>query len=304
MRPYRFTVPEQKRIRVIVYTDCKNEADDQFALAHWVMTPMADIRGIVAGHFDWRLDTEDKIHNTAQRSFDEVNYVLDLMGLKGKYPVYHGAEVPMQDMNTPAVSEAAHFIIEEAMRDDPRPLYIACQGSITDLASAVLMEPCICDRMTCIWIGGGPWPNGGWEFNLFQDVHAANVVFASKMPLWQIPMDVYKKFSVSLAELEYKVYPCGTIGKYLFNHMAELNTRLGDYPNWPRGEMWCLGDQGCIAVLLQEKDQGFEMKPAPRITPDCTYVHNQDYRDIRVYHSVDVRLTLEDFFCKLALNFR
>ena len=36
---YKFTVPENKRFRVIVDTDCKNEADDQFALAHHLMTP-------------------------------------------------------------------------------------------------------------------------------------------------------------------------------------------------------------------------------------------------------------------------
>ena len=36
---YDFEVPEQKKIRMIVHTDCKNEADDQFALAHHLMTP-------------------------------------------------------------------------------------------------------------------------------------------------------------------------------------------------------------------------------------------------------------------------
>lgn len=52
MGAYRFIVPDKKQIRVIIHTDCKNEADDQFALAHWLMTPMADICGIIAGHFD------------------------------------------------------------------------------------------------------------------------------------------------------------------------------------------------------------------------------------------------------------
>ena len=35
-----------------------------------------------------------------------------------------------------------------------------------------------------------------------------------------------------------------------------------------------------------------------------TYIHGQDNREIRVYRSLDVRLTLEDFFAKLALNFK
>lgn len=39
MWKYAYQVPENKKIRVIVHTDCKNEADDQFALAHHLMTP-------------------------------------------------------------------------------------------------------------------------------------------------------------------------------------------------------------------------------------------------------------------------
>lgn len=305
MYSYHFVVPEQKRIRVIIHTDCKNEADDQYALSHWLMTPMADIRGIVAAHFDSRWQMYGQ-HNTARQSYDEVIKVVKLMGLEGKYPVLLGAEEPIRDVQTPAVSDGARFIIEEAMRDDKRPLFIACQGCLTDLASAILLEPAICSRMTCIWIGGGTWPDGGWEFNLEGDLNAANVVFSSSMPLWQIPMDVYKRFSVSLAELEYKVYPCGEIGKYLFEQLVELNTQLAHIPHWPHGELWGLGDQGCIAVLMQEREQtcDFELKPAPQFAPDYTYIHGGNSREIRVYHQVDSRLTLEDFFSKLALNFK
>lgn len=305
MKPYHFVVPEQKRVRVIVHTDCKNEADDQFALVHWLMTPMADVRGIVAAHFDGRWKMYGQ-HNTAKQSYDEVLKILNLIGLEGKYPVALGAEVPMTDEQTPVPSEGARLIIEEAMKEDPRPLYIACQGCLTDLASAILMEPAICSRMTCIWIGGGPWPEGSWEFNLGEDRNAANVVFDSSMPLWQVPMNVYKRFSVSLAELEYKVYPCSEIGKYLFTQLVNLNTQLAHIPHWPHGEIWGLGDQGCIAVLMQEREQtcDYEMKSAPRFAEDCTYIHGTGNRKIRVYHNVDNRLTLEDFFCKLALNFK
>ena len=49
--PFAFKVPEKMRFRVIVHTDCKNEADDQFAVAHHLMTPKFDIKGIVAGAY-------------------------------------------------------------------------------------------------------------------------------------------------------------------------------------------------------------------------------------------------------------
>ena len=215
---------------------------------------------------------------------------------------YLGAQVPLQDESTPIDSEGARFIIEEAMRDDPHPLFIACQGAVTDLASAILLEPRICDRMTCIWIGGNNYPDGGWEFNLCTDIHAANVLFSSRMPLWQIPMGAYKQFNVSLAELEAKIYPCGDIGRYLFTQMAELNDRLGSVP-WPHGETWCLGDEGAICALLQDKERtdGIVTLPAPRVAPDGTYISCPDNRPIRVYQNMDVRLDLEDLFAKLQL---
>ena len=49
---YTFSVPDNKRVRMIVSTDCKNEADDQFALAHHLMTPMFIMKGIVPCHFN------------------------------------------------------------------------------------------------------------------------------------------------------------------------------------------------------------------------------------------------------------
>ena len=49
---YEFTVPYKKQYRVIIHTDCKNEADDQFTVAHALMTPKLDIKAIIAGHFE------------------------------------------------------------------------------------------------------------------------------------------------------------------------------------------------------------------------------------------------------------
>lgn len=302
---YEYTVPENKRVRMIVHTDCKNEADDQYAVAHHLMTPKFDVRGIVAAHF-WKNPQIYGEDGTAKASYDEVVKVLKLMGLEGKYPVYLGAPRAMRDEQTPIDSAGAQFIIEEAMREDERPLYVACQGSLTDVASALLLKPEIAERMTVIWIGGGDYPNGGDEFNLMMDINAANVLFASKAPVWQITKSVYKLMAVSLAELQLKVRPCGEIGEYLFRQMVEFNERVAKIWNgpWPHGEIWGLGDQGTIAVLMEELEKvNYDLIPAPRIAEDMTYIHGKENREIRVYKTLDARLTLEDFFAKLALNY-
>lgn len=305
---YQFEVPKSKQVRLIVYTDCKNEADDQFALAHALMTPKVDVVGIIAAHFETaaafgRMESG----TTASASMEEIHQVLKLMGLKAEdYKLALGSELPLSDAATPQVSAAAQMIVDEAMREDDRPLYIGCQGSVTDLASAILMKPEICGRMTAIWIGGGDYPKGGQEFNLLQDIHAANVLFGSEMPLWQVPMSVYKTFAVSLAELQLKVAPCGEIGKYLFEYMVEFNKSLADIPHWPHGEIWGLGDQGVIAALMQEGERtdNSHMIPAPQVDPETmNYILDTDNREIRVFDYMDVRLTLEDFYAKLALNY-
>lgn len=302
MFEYKFQVPDVKKIRVIVHTDCKNEADDQFALAHHLMTPKFIIKGIVAGHFEANLQTYGK-GNTMEASYDEVIKVMALMGVEGKTGVYKGAPLPISDEETPIPSEGAQFIIDEAMRDDSKPLFAVFQGCLTDLACAILMEPKICERMTAIWIGGGKWPSGGFEFNLLQDIAAANVVFKSTMPLWQIPENVYKQIAVSLAELQHRVQPYGEIGNYLFQQMVDFNNNFTHYIPWPHGESWGLGDQGTVTVLLEENRRNWDWMPAPCFSKEMYYIHEQSNRPIRVYHTLDARLTMEDFYAKLAIHF-
>lgn len=302
---YDFDVPAGKKVRMIVYADAKNEADDQFAIAHHLMTPKFIVRGLIAGHFDMNPRGYGKGH-TALASKAEIEKVLDLMGLSGEYPIYTGAETPLADEKTPILSEAAEFIIEEAMREDPLPLYIACQGAITDLASAILAKPEICSRMTAIWIGGGIYPEGGMEFNLANDPVAANVLFRSEMPVWQVPKNTYKQMAVSLAELQYNVKPHGRIGAYLVKQMIDFNDQAAEYMPWPHGEIWGLGDSPTIGLLLMEQERSdvYDMIPAPEIEyGTLKYIHTGKNRPIRVYKDANARLTLADFYAKLALNY-
>ena len=301
---YHFQVPDQKRVRMIVHTDCKNEADDQFALAHHLMTPKFIVKGIVAGHFDLG-GKMYKSGKSASASLEEVRKILVLMDAE-EYPAFLGAQAPMTDEETPIDSEGARFIIEESMRDDPHPLFIACQGAVTDVASALLMEPAIAERMTVVWIGGGAYPKGGFEFNVQQDIAAANVLMKSKVPIWQIPADVYRQMSVTLSELQLNVEPCGAIGKYLFEQMLEVNEDAADIPFWPNGESWGLGDSPTIGVFLEDPNNPdfFDEIEAPTIDyEDMSYHFDSPQRRIRVFKKINPRLILEDMFAKLKINY-
>ena len=46
--------PAEARQRVIVNTDAKNEADDQYAIVHAVLTPSFELHGIIPAHYGTR----------------------------------------------------------------------------------------------------------------------------------------------------------------------------------------------------------------------------------------------------------
>jgi inosine-uridine nucleoside N-ribohydrolase len=282
--------PEAKR-RVIVNTDAKNEADDQYAIVHAVLTPSFDLHGIIPAHFGTR-----KSATSMQDSHDETMLLLRLMGLEGAVRVEDGAAHAIPDEATPIDSPGARLIIEEAMKDDSRPLHVAFYGPLTDMASALLLEPKIQDRgVRVVWIGGGAWPNGGREYNLSNDIHAANVVMKSNLEVWQVPRSTYRTMSVGYAELIEKVYPQGEIGKYLVEQLLEHNAKKS-----PGMEYRSLGDSPCIGIMLDPECGKFSWRPAPTFDQQMHYIHSGQYRPIRVYENVNTRFIHQDLFAKLA----
>jgi len=293
---YSFSVPERKRIRLIIDTDAKNEADDQYAVVHALLTPKFDVRGIIGAHFG-----EEKSKTSMEDSCREVEHLLRLMGIGGAVPVWRGAPRAMQNERDPVPSQGSAGIIREALSGDKRPLFCIFLGPITDMASALLEEPRIAGKVTAVWIGGGPWPRGGGEYNLHNDIPAANAVLASDAALWQVPRDVYSMVKVSLAELQAKVKPCGAVGQYLFDQLTAVNDQYADNPEWPAGESWVLGDSPAVGLLLDEHGFCYRERIAPRIGEAMRYVHPRRGRKIRVYERIETRFLLEDFFCKLAI---
>lgn len=294
---YHFKVAAQKQVRVIMDSDAKNEADDQFALVQGLLSPKLDHVGMIAAHYG-----TGRHHDSMERSYREMEVILDKMGMEKKGLIYRGADRPLPDPKTPVESEGARLIIKEALKEDNRPLYVCFMGPLTDMASAYLMEPTIASRVIVIWIGGGAYPEGGPEFNLGNDIHAANVVFGSDMQVWQVPKNVYEMIPVTLAELEYRVRPCGEVGAYLCDQLMEhAMTEEPRKSAFRTGECWVLGDSPAVGLILYEDRFSFEWKQAPSVGADMNYIHSGRFRPIRVYQKIDSRLILEDFYAKLAL---
>ncbi len=295
-----FSVPDEKILRVIIDTDAANEADDQYAIVHALLSPRLDIRALIAAHFG-----EEKSPSSMEDSYQEILHILQLLNSSKdvfRVPVFRGAEHKLTCIEESQDSEGARAIVQEALRTDPHPLFVLCLGALTNVASALLMEPAISQRMTVIWIGGNSYPEGGWEYNLKNDLIAAQYVFSSEVSLWQIPRIVYQMMLVSMAELAVRVQPHGKIGAYLFNHMVQWGqTFWGKRSQMRTGECWYLGDSPAVGLLLNEHEFCYHMQNAPLIHEDFSYDLTASNRQIRVYDSIDSRFILEDLYAKLLM---
>jgi inosine-uridine nucleoside N-ribohydrolase len=216
--------------------------------------------------------------------------------------VKNGAPAALPDEGTPVDSPGARLIIEQALADGG-PLQVAFLGPLTDMASALLLAPEIAERdVTVIWIGGPPYddvvPSYSPEFNLSNDVPAANVVFASKVALIQVPMSTYTMVGVGHAELRRKVAGCGRIGRYLVDQLLEWNRT--EHTHEPI-EHRSLGDSPAVGLMLNMGSGLLRRRPAPSFTADGSYAAGSG-RPISVCEAIDARYLLEDMFAKLAAH--
>ena len=286
--------PSSRR-RVIIDTDAKNEADDQFAIVHALLSPSLEVRGLIAAHFG--MSRSDR---SMEESREEIDLLLQLMGLEQQVTVANGAPSGIPDEQTPRDSAGAQLIIAESkLSSTEEPLFVAFLGPLTDMASAILLDPSLIDRdVVVIWIGGvgygGVETYPGVEFNLRNDIAAANVVYDSGITVWQVPSNVYSQVSVSYAELEEKIRGTSKLADYLIDQTVEWNRTY-----WPEPiESRSLGDSPAISLMLYPRGGNFRNVPAPRFGQEGHYLPGSGH-PIRVVESVDVRFLLEDMFAKI-----
>jgi inosine-uridine nucleoside N-ribohydrolase len=287
------------RIDVILDTDTYNEVDDQYALAFLIKSnEKLDIAGIYAAPFYNQNSSSPA--DGMEKSYNEIINILTLMKRDDLKPlVKRGSEKYLPSEKEPVVSQAANDLAQRAMNYSPeKPLYIVSIGAITNIASAVLINPQITDRIVIVWLGGNAhhWPDTR-EFNMSQDVAAARVVFNSGAAVVQLPcMGVVSAFTVSGVELEHWLKGKNELCDYLAAYTAKSAVKDGGLPNWTR-VIW---DVTAVAWLL---DGDFTADRLERI-PIPQYDHHYSFDPARhfyryVYHINRDKL-FEALFAKLS----
>lgn len=278
-----------ERMRVVIDSDAKCEIDDQWAIALAILSPERfTIEGFVAANFD-----HESGPASIEESAKEIELILEKAGMVGKWPVKRGSH-PMQYQATPVESEGVAFIIEKAMASTPEdPLWVIGLGAATNIASALLIEPRIVERTVVFWHFRTRWPDTCYNFNVFNDVRAARLVFHS--PLSFVLFDTGTYLRCPMAESEAKVRPYGELGCYLHDYRLTREDFLS-----PAKGFFDLGD---IAALLDPDLACWEETPCPYVGRDLRYNFTGKLGKIlRCYH-VDRDRTFGLLYDKLKAAF-
>lgn len=224
-------------VDVVFDSDTYNEVDDQFALVYMLRnSDRMDVRALYAAPY--YNDRSSSPQDGMEKSYQEMQKILSLCGRKELCDkLYHGSSRYLPSETEPVISDAANNLAELAMRyTGENPLYVIAIGAITDIASALLINPEIKDRIVVIWLGGHAldWPDN-YEFNLRQDIAAARVLYGSGAAIVMLPgRGVVSAFSISRPELEYWLLGKNELCDYLAKAAIEYGEKHFDLPTWTK----------------------------------------------------------------------
>lgn len=285
--------PPSGKISMVLDTDTYNEIDDQFAVVYSLLSPEeVDVEAIYAAPF--HNNRSDGPGDGMEKSYEEILRVLDKVGRAGEGLAHRGSTGWLPGAETPVDSDAARDLVARATAEREGPLYVAAIGAITNVASAILLEPAIIERIVLVWLGGNPqyWPTAS-EFNLKQDMHASRLVFDCGVPLVQIPcMGVTTHLHTTLPEMREHVKGRGAIGDYLYGIYE-------DYMDDHFARSKVIWDIAAIAYLIDPSWVPTELVHSPILTDQVTWSRNSSRHFIRVANFVHRDPIFRDLFEKL-----
>jgi inosine-uridine nucleoside N-ribohydrolase len=298
VRVQRLTPPEEP-VDIVLDTDTYNEIDDQFALAYALLSPeRLSTQAIYAAPFQNVRSTSPG--DGMEKSYAEILRVIERLGSTHGDRVFRGSDRFLTGPEIPVESPAALDLVERA-RQQPQdqPLYVVAIGAITNVASALLMEPSIAERIVVVWLCGQPhnW-RSAVEFNLSQDLAASRILFDGGVPLVHIPCtNVAEHLRTTVAELERYIRGRGPLGDYLFEIFR-------DYENDPFAGSKPLWDLSAVAWVIEPEWVPTALTHSPRLTSEHTWSHDENRHWIRTATHVDRDAVFGDLFRKLDRHAR
>lgn len=236
-----------------------------------------------------------------EKSYDEILKLLSMLG--EEVAVFKGAKEYLTDEKTPVISPAAYDLAERANEySSQNPLYVVAIGAITNVASAMLLNPKMIENTVIIWLGGHAYHyENAIEFNLKQDIAAARVIFSSGVPFVQLPCQgVVSQFAISKPELNEWLIEKSPLTDYLAKITIEHVEQYDKNPYWSK-VIW---DVTAVAWLLNDNEKFMKSRLVTAPTPsyDGQYAMIPNNHFINYVYFINRDALMADLIKKLTAN--
>ena len=278
------------RIPVVLSTDVGNEIDDQWAITYLLLQPRFHVLGVMSAHAP---TITAPAGHTSYRIL--VDVVENRLGMSTHPPLIEGGSLPLENAKTARSSPAVKFLVETSrpFSKDNR-LTVLMIGAGTDVASAILTDPTIVERIRVIQMGFTD-EQGGNEFNIANDVHAVQAILDSNVPLVVGPGKVCRaSLSLTFDQAREMLASRGVIGAWLweeyqawyFRFVKPL--RVNDF-----SKPWVIWDDITLAYVLGMTTQ--HTLPRPRLRDDMTFEQIKTDQTVTWVTDVDEQRMWTDF---------
>ena len=283
-----------RRVRMVLDTDAYNEIDDQFAIVYSLLSPQQlQVEAIYAAPFYNARSSGPG--DGMEKSYDEILRLLDFLGVSADGFAFRGSTQYLGPSRQAQDNAAVRDLIARALAspaDDP--LYVVAIGAITNVASALLLEPEILRHIVVVWLGGHSldWHDTR-EFNLRQDVAAAQVVLDSGVPFVILPcMGVSSHLQTTLPELRAWLGGVNRVGDYLCQIFS-------DYRPEGMAASSVIWDISTIAWLINPDWVASELRHSPVLTDQVTWSVDRRRHLARVAQFLRRDPIFRDLFTKI-----
>ena len=271
-------------LAVVLATDCGVEMDDQWALAHLLLSRELALRAVITTHAS---SIGFSSATSAKKAAEVIARVPPAAGSPPP-PVVTGSDSPLREATAPRESPGVDTLLElSRSHSASRRLVILATGAATDIASAILKDPSIVDRVSVVAMGFDDWPRGGDGFNVKNDPLAWRILLNSDVPVVVGSGAVTRRgLRLTRAEAAALMRPHGAVGEYLYSLFDDwLRKQATIVALYVAPETWVVWDEVVVAYALGMA-RGNEV-PRPQLQADLSFSHPETSRRMTWLTEID-----------------
>ncbi|MRX44800.1 nucleoside hydrolase [Agromyces kandeliae] len=243
--------------RVILDTDIGTDVDDAMALSQLFGLAEVDLVGITTVYGDTLLRARlaRRLARLAGREVPVHAGRRDpLSGREVWWAGHEGALYEDLERESIEPTDAVAFLVERVVAN-PGEIDVVAIGPLTNVAEAIAADPRFAGAVRHLWVMGGAFTTDEPEHNFRSDTHAAEVVFASGIPMTVTGLEATRQVEIRRDELA-RIGAAGELGAML---VAEIE-------QWWRfwNEEWNVPHDP-VTVLTMVEPGLFEFSPTGRI---------------------------------------